>query len=68
MGNKILFRVIDQGHEYTIYTNGQVEGFGENPIVFNYFPELEAEFYLRQNDQPKSTDVQPMVELGTSFH
>ena len=28
------------GHDYVIYTDGQIEGFGEGAIVFNYFPPL----------------------------
>jgi len=36
----LLFKVIADGHEYEIYTNGSIKGFGEDARVFNYFPRL----------------------------
>jgi hypothetical protein len=35
---ELLFEVITSGHEYRIYTNGKVEGFGgENVRVINHY-------------------------------
>jgi hypothetical protein len=44
MERRILFKVLMGvgGHEYVVYTDGTVEGFGEGAIVFNYHPELVA--------------------------
>ena len=33
----LLFKVIADGREYEIYTNGTVKGFGDSPIVFNHY-------------------------------
>jgi hypothetical protein len=35
----LLFKVVlrDSGHEYNIYTTGEIEGFGDDALVFNYF-------------------------------
>ena len=38
----LLFRVIEGEKEYRIYSNGQIEGFGEGAIVINYFDRLLA--------------------------
>jgi hypothetical protein len=39
MAKELLFKVIERstGHEYRIFTNGEVEGFSEGVIVVNYF-------------------------------
>jgi len=39
---EILFKVLAGvgGHEYVIYTNGEIDGFGEGAIVINYYPAL----------------------------
>lgn len=34
---KLLFKVISDGKEYRIYTDGRVEGFGACTMIFNYF-------------------------------
>lgn len=40
MERQPLFKVIDHEHEYIVYPNGEIEGFGEGALVFNYFPQL----------------------------
>ena len=40
----LLFRVIDKGHEYKIYSNGEIEGFGDGALVFNYFPQVATDY------------------------
>jgi hypothetical protein len=30
------------GHEYVIYDNGEIDGFGPGAIVFNNYPQLLA--------------------------
>lgn len=42
MERDLLFRVIEGEKEYRIYSNGQVEGFGDGAIVVNYFDRLLA--------------------------
>ena len=37
----ILVRVRAEGHDYVIYENGEVEGFGDSAVIFNYFPQLK---------------------------
>lgn len=41
---ELLFRIVprDLTKEVRIYTNGDVEGFGKDFIVINYFPVLSA--------------------------
>ena len=39
---QLLFQIFSEGREYRIYTNGRVDGFGERPLVSNYYPLLEA--------------------------
>lgn len=36
---ELLFKVIAEGREYRIYTNGEIEGFGPDARVFNYYPQ-----------------------------
>lgn len=38
----VVFKVIVGDHEYVMYSDGHVEGFGENAIVCNYHPQLMA--------------------------
>jgi hypothetical protein len=33
-----LFRVIAGGKEYRVNIDGSIEGFGEDALVFNYYP------------------------------
>lgn len=41
MSSQLLFRVVDKsGHEFLIYTDGKVEGFGEEANVYNYHPQI----------------------------
>jgi hypothetical protein len=42
----ILFKVIFREHEYVMYTNGQIEGFGEGAVVVNYYPLLADSIYV----------------------
>lgn len=39
---QLLFKVLSRvdGHEYAIYDNGDIAGFGPDMIVFNYYPSL----------------------------
>jgi hypothetical protein len=41
---QLLFKVTMGvgGHEYTIYTNGEIEGFGAGALIVNYYPALLA--------------------------
>jgi hypothetical protein len=44
---ELLFRVIVDGHDYRIFTNGEVEGFhGESVIIVNHFHVLETQAFL----------------------
>ncbi len=46
-GERLLFRVIANGREFSIFTNGRTEGFGDQAMVFNYFPNLLRDSMLR---------------------
>ncbi len=35
---EILFRVYAEGREYVIFSNGEVDGFGQDSFVYNYYP------------------------------
>jgi hypothetical protein len=57
MARKLLFKVTTRstGHEYKIFANGEVEGFGNGALIFNYFPilarEIEVSALGRQNSR-----------------
>ena len=39
--SELLFKVLVGEHEYRIFTNGRVEGFGDRDVkVVNYYPRL----------------------------
>lgn len=57
MEEGLLFRVFDHGKEYKIYIDGNIVGFDEGAIVFNYFDLLVAKAiqlheHRRQKDAP----------------
>lgn len=62
MEEEILFRVIVGGHEYTIYTTGRIEGFGEGAIVVNYYPQLEKRLLANHRVRPEAHS--PSVTQG----
>jgi hypothetical protein len=45
---QVLFKVLMGvgGHEYVIYDNGEIEGFGNGAIILNWFPALQANAYV----------------------
>lgn len=45
---EILFRVLMGvgGHEFRIFTDGGIEGFGEGAVVVNYYPQLLASAWV----------------------
>jgi hypothetical protein len=50
MKRELLFTVRhrDTGHEYRIYTNGEIEGFPEGAtIVINNYPALVAKLFAK---------------------
>jgi len=49
----LLFRVIEGEKEYRIYSNGQIEGFGEGAIVINYFDRLLATAIQKTRASPQ---------------
>jgi hypothetical protein len=50
---QLLFKVMMGvgGHEYRVYEDGEIEGFGDGAIVINYFPALLS-MYLAQASSP----------------
>lgn len=36
------------GHRYIIYTNGEIEGFGDGCIIFNYFFTIVADLLAEE--------------------
>jgi len=63
----LLFRVIDKGHEYKIYSNGEIEGFGDGALVFNYFPQLAAGPRVPRNAQPAESCHPKVVVAHTEL-
>lgn len=61
MSRQLLFKVISEGRTYCIYDNGEIEGFGSDAVVFNYFPNLSANLVVIQRDQLAAQDALPMV-------
>ncbi|MGA8539804.1 MAG: hypothetical protein WB566_09915 [Terriglobales bacterium] len=60
-----LFKVIDAGHEYVIFADGTVEGFGPDAIVFNQFLCHAEAYRARLNDQ-RTTECPSVVEHRTA--
>ena len=60
MTGHLLFGVFSEGKEYRIYTDGRVEGFGDRPLISNYYPILEAFALgsLRHQLQPSPSPAQ----------
>ena len=54
MERELLFRVIGKnGHEYKIFTNGEIEGFPPDATgIANYYPRLMAEAMARNCSEP----------------
>jgi len=42
------------GHEYVIYENGEIEGFGEGAIIFNNYPQLLASEVVQASKKGRS--------------
>jgi hypothetical protein len=57
---EILFRVLMGvgGHEFVIYTNGEIAGFGEGAIIFNYYDALLDSARVHWAEE-KGTDPNP---------
>jgi len=45
----VAFRIIAEGHNYTIYDDGRIEGFPPDSIVMNYIPTLLAIAAIKGN-------------------
>lgn len=41
MERELVFRVIEHGREYALYSNGDVEGFSDDAVVVNFYSQLE---------------------------
>lgn len=61
-GKELLFRVIADGRDHKIYTNGYVEGFGDKVIVANYLDLLMARAY-QEREHRQRPDL-PSLEVG----
>ncbi len=48
---ELLFEVTASGHDYRIYTNGRVEGFGDDVGVLNNYPRLLIGHLQRAEDR-----------------
>jgi hypothetical protein len=77
---QVLFRVIMGvgGHEYVIYTDGQVEGFGDGAVINNYYrariwSAVEADRCQRStansiSRSPELTTDSPTDDLSGAAH
>lgn len=55
-----LFKIVERktGHQFIIYNNGEIEGFGDDCYVINSFPTLESQAisdYRRLNGNRTNT-------------
>ncbi len=68
MERRVLFRVREgvEGHEYVIYDNGDIEGFGEGAIVFNYHPTLLGRALAQQIEKGMSSAPVLAASIRTS--
>jgi NADPH:quinone reductase-like Zn-dependent oxidoreductase len=57
---KLLFAVVADGHQYLIYLDGTVEGFGDNPCVFNFYQ-------LRMNKLWAQLSANGSLEMGPIY-
>ena len=69
--SELLFRVLipASGHEYRIYTNGEVEGFGEGAAISNYYYDLLYwELFLRNalQELPKIISSETLAPAAVS--
>ncbi len=64
MERQIICKIINQGHEYAIYSDGHIEGFGSDAVVFNYFPSLLRECRMRWHPQ-LANQQSPVSALDT---
>jgi hypothetical protein len=66
---KILFKVLTGvvDHGYVIYDNGEIEGFGEGAIVFNYYPALVEDAIYRSGAKGISSAPACETRMCTSF-
>jgi hypothetical protein len=66
MSKQLLFKVkmVTGEHEYKIYTNGEIEGFGEGALVFNHFPSLLIESLVHQH-APQEDSLHPALAQNT---
>lgn len=59
MEKSLLFKIVDDGKEYSIYTNGEIEGFSDQSSVCNLFP-----FHLRRAEEGMTLlKVEPIPTL-----
>lgn len=60
----LLFSVIAEGKTYNIFTNGEIEGFGDDAIIVNYFDLLVARA-IHERDHRQQQGSQSL-EVGQS--
>jgi hypothetical protein len=58
---ELLFQVFAGGREYRIYTNGRVEGFGDDVKIVNNYPRLRF-------GRPQAEPAQKDLAEGTVCH
>ena len=62
MRRQLLFKVVsnfgtDREHEYRIYDNSEVEGFGEDNLICNYHSLLLKEAIVKDRAQRESSEA-----------
>jgi len=57
---ELLFKVIAQSHEYLIYSNGRVQGFGDDDVkIINNYPRLLlGHLQQAQDEQCQDANIQ----------
>lgn len=63
MEKELLFKVMDADtqHEWRIYVDGSVAGFGENVLIFNYHPLRDIELIERLRAQLTGHAAPPTI-------
>jgi len=56
-GRVLLFKVVSEGREYSMFTNGQIEGFPSPAIVVNYFDLLVARAFHERDHHQRTLSV-----------
>jgi len=64
---ELLFSITVPGHEYRIFTTGEVEGFGESAMIANHFDRLVAKAFQERARHRQPDSPSPGAEQSTAL-